>query len=77
MGWIACYSWQSDLVCASLARDFESELESLSALLVRLDVLEEVVEQPGLVELELPSGTVHAGKINIDTSGLNAGGWCC
>ena len=65
--------WQSDLVNALLSRDSESESESLSVLLVWLDMLEEVVELPEFVGLEPLSATVCAGKISIGTSSLDAG----
>ena len=42
-------------------------------LLVRLDVLEEVVELSGLVEHEVLSSIVFAGKISIGTSSLDGG----
>ena len=65
------HSWWLDLVNASLARELESD--SLSVLLVRLDVLEEVVELLGVVELALLPGTVCAGKISIGNSSLDTG----
>ena len=66
------HSSQSDLVNALLAGDSESESGSLSVLLVGLDMLEKVVELPGLVKHDTLSGAVCAGMISIGTSGLDA-----